>query len=338
MKILIVISVILIVVGLVIGFIALASSGFDLSKSEKIITESFTVTDDIKSVEIDTGSAGLDVIIRKGEEVSARLDIVRKEVHSVEYSVSEGKLIVNANKAKNFLYNIFNFAEKTGLTLTLPEKIYESFTVNTSSGDIRLSGFDLSGELNLDTSSGDINLANVSAASLSVSVASGDVKINRFMTKGDVSIHATSGDVSLDGIGAKALTISGSSSEVDVNKATLESVNIDTSAGDIELNETYTTGAVKIDTTAGEIDIERSNFAGKLTIKSTSGDIHVTSSDAAELDLDSTSGDVTLRLLSAKNFITDTSSGRVDVIGTVYTAPLCKVSTTSGDISIRIAE
>lgn len=309
--------------------------GCSFDGETEMIKHTYSISEDITNVDVLVKKADFSVSITTDDIETAKLDLIYSKKAISDYSVSDGTLSVTAKR--NFPWNIFN-NEEGKIILTLPKKDYESISINSSSGDIKLSGFDLAGELKLDTASGDINLANVNAASLSVSVSSGDVEINRLMTTGDVSLHAASGDFSLDGIGAKALTISGTSSKIEVNKATLESVDIDTTSGDIELNETYTTDTVKIDTTSGAVDIERSNFAGKLTVETGSGDVHVTSSDAAELDLDTTSGDVTLTLLTPKNFVVETTSGKQDVIGTVYTQPLCKINTTSGDVTVRIAE
>ena len=337
MKVLIIISVILIIVGLAIGFITLASIDFDLKNSEKRISESFTVTEDIASVKIDTGSAGIDVIIRKGTDASAKLDIVRRSVHTVEYSVVDGMLTVSADKKSNFIHNIFNFGGGYAITLTLPEKIYESFDINTKSGDIKISDFTLSGEMKLDSASGDMSLIGINAKSVTASSASGTVEINRLKAAEGITLSAASGDFDLTGIVANSLSIKGASSDVEIEKSTIDFISkIETASGDIDLTDIYTTAEVNIDTTSGEISIENSILGGKLTVESTSADISLFNSDAAELDIKSTSGDVTLELLTPKNIVTDTTSGEVNIHGNIYTSPLCKIKTTSGDITVRV--
>lgn len=337
MKVLAVISIILVVVGLVIGFIALASSGFDLQNTEKRVSESFTLTEEIRSLEINTTDTSLDVIIKKGTQESVTLDIVRKETQTVDYSVSDGKLSVGTSKIKNWFANLFNFGYGTAITVTLPEKEYERLSVRTSAGDVRISGFTFSGDVSINTSSGDVRLASINADSLCASTTSGEIEITRAKAVNAFSLNATSGDIDVSEIIANKLSVDGTSSDIEIDKATLGSIDkISSTSGEIELSEVLTTGTVIIKTTSGDTKIEGSTFGGKLFFDSASGEFEMQSSDAAELDIDTASGDVTLLLLSPKNFVTDTSSGRVRVNGSLYTAPLCEVHTSSGDIEINI--
>ena len=338
MKKLLIISIIFILLGALIAFIALIGVGFNFSKFEKMKSESFSLTEEISSIEIVTDDTDIDVIIREGTEDTASISAYYNEKCTLTYSVTDGKLTVAAVDNGNFLLNMIDFFASDGtLTLTLPKKTYESLTANVSTGDVTVQGLTLSGDLSIDASTADLKLSSVKAASVSLKVSTGKIDVNRASSLGAFTVNCSTGDVSLEGITASSLKIEASTADIDVEKATLGDIeSISTSSGEIDLSEVYTSGSASLSASSKSISIEDSLFMGKLTVNTSSADLKVENSDAYELEITTSSGHVRMNLLTAKNFVTETSSGKVDVIGTIYTSPLCKIKTSSGDIKVRI--
>ena len=188
--------------------------------------------------------------------------------------------------------------EEGKIILTLPKKDYKTLSINSSSGDITLKEITFTEDVKIDSTSGDVNADKISAESLEIDLTSGDA---------------------------------------DIKNSVFASLLAESTSGDVELNGVTVTKEAALDLNSGCVDIDSSAF-GSFKSESTSGNLVMKNSDAGKLDISSTSGDVTLILLTPKNFVVETTSGKQDVIGTVYTQPLCKIDTTSGDVRVRIAE
>ena len=337
MKKLFIISIIFILIGALIAFIALIGVGFKFSRFEKMKSESFSLTEEINSIEIVTDNTDIDVIIKEGAEDNASISAYYNEKYTLTHSVTDGKLTVAAVDNGNFLLNMIDFGNDGTLTLTLPKKTYESLTVNVSTGDVTVQGLTLSGDLSIDSSTADLKLASVKAASISLKASTGEIDVNRASSLGAFTVKISTGEVSLEGISASSLKIESSTADIDVERATLGAIeSIKTSSGEVDLSEVYTSGSASLSASSKSISIEDSLFMGKLTVSTSSADLKVENSDAYELEITTSSGHVRMTLLTAKNFVTETSSGKVDVIGTIYTSPLCKIKTSSGNIRVRI--
>ena len=334
MKIFAIVSVILIVVGLVICGIALFGSGFDFEKMEKTAEETFTLSEEIKNIEIKTDGVSCDIIVKRADTEKAELFIKYRKNTRIEYTVTDGKLAVNTTREKKF--QLFDFGVRDKIILTLPAKTYESLNIENSTGDVRIANLDFSGGVCIENSTGDINIASIKAQSLSAKASTGDIEGRRLYAEEKMSVSVSTGEISLSEINADTFSSNG---EIEIEKATLGAIELMKGSTDsITLEEVYTTGNVNIEISTGDIEIENSRFGGKLTAKGSTGDFEMINSDAYELDVNYTTGDVNLLLLSPKNFVTDSSTGKIDVIGTVYTAPLCKITTSTGKITVRVSD
>ena len=334
MKIFAIISVILIVVGLVICGIALFGSGFDFEKMEKTAEETFTLSEEIKNIEIKTDGVSCDIIVKHADTEKAELFIKYRKNTRIEYTVTDGKLAVNTTREKKF--QLFDFGVRDKIILTLPAKTYESLNIENSTGDVRIANLDFSGGVCIENSTGDINIASIKAQSLSAKASTGDIEGRRLYAEEKMSVSVSTGEISLSEINADTFSSNG---EIEIEKVTLGTIELMKGSTDsITLEEVYTTGNVNIEISTGDIEIENSRFGGKLTAKGSTGDFEMINSDAYELDVNYSTGDVNLLLLSPKNFVTDSNTGKIDVIGTVYTAPLCKITTSTGKITVRVSD
>ena len=87
----------------------------------------------------------------------------------------------------------------------------------------------------------------------------------------------------------------------------------------------------------GDVNMTNLIATRKITIERSTGDISFDRCDASELEVKTSTGDVIGTLLTEKVFITRSSSGKIDVPETI-TGGKCKVTTSTGDIKIKIAE
>ena len=269
--------------------------GCSFDGETEMIKHTYSISEDIKSVDVLVKKADFSVSITTDDIETAKLELIYSKKAISDYSVSDGTLSVTAKR--NFPWNILN-NEEGKIILTLPKKDYKTLSINSSSGDITLKEISFTGNVKIDATSGDVNADKISAESLEIDLTSGDA---------------------------------------DIKNSVFTSLLAESTSGDVELNGVTVTKEAALDLNSGCVDIDSSAF-GSFKSESISGNLVMKNSDAGELDISSTSGDVTLTLLTPKNFVVETTSGKQDVIGTVYTQPLCKINTTSGDVTVRIAE
>ena len=87
----------------------------------------------------------------------------------------------------------------------------------------------------------------------------------------------------------------------------------------------------------GSLTLKNVVASGKINVKRSTGDVKFDSSDAAEIAVKTSTGDVTGTLKSEMIFFADTRTGDVDVPRTT-TGGKCEISTTTGDIEIKIVK
>ncbi len=183
---------------------------------------------------------------------------------------------------------------------------------------------------------------------LEASTASGDVELSGSeLLSGPVRVTTTSGDVRVDG-GARDLLINTTSGDCEVNGPPLDSVQFESSSGDLKLRA----AAARLisDTSSGTISAKE--LTGSASASSSSGDVRATWKSLpaqASITVETSSGEVTLRLPPDSRLRggLETASGRIrcDFQGTCHrrecllmTADATnevKVSTHSGDIHLR---
>jgi DUF4097 and DUF4098 domain-containing protein YvlB len=96
--------------------------------------------------------------------------------------------------------------------------------------------------------------------------------------------------------------------------------------------------SLTVQTTSGEIDLEDVSVERGACITSVSGDVELERFDADSIQIKTVSGDVEGSLCSPKNFVIQTTSGWVQTPSSDSAAGECAVTTTSGDIRLELAD
>lgn len=146
-------------------------------------------------------------------------------------------------------------------------------------------------DLSVDSTSGNINMADM-----------------RF---GDIRIKKTSGDAMIDGCTAKTMEYDSSSGNTNISGSRFGSMDIVSTSGDIEISKTP--GDITIRSTSGNVGIMDAD--GTLDIGSTSGDVTIdmASADIAPVTVGITSGNLRLYMYenTAFDFDAKTTSGNI---------------------------
>ena len=255
----IIIACVLIACGLGFGLAGLIAVGFDFGKLNnmgKSVENTYPVTDDFDSISIDVGTADISFEESKGNEVS----VYCKEYDKVKHSVKvEGNVLKITKVDERKWYEFFGFGGSfdVKVIIFLPKEKMESMKsvqIESSTGDIRLEDFSISGTLKLDTSTGDLNISKVKA--------------------GAVEINTSTGDSQLTDI-------------------TAESLNFDSSTGDVIMTGSRFSGKMKFDTNTGDVKITDSD-ADTVDIETDTGDITCTFLSEKKITAHSDTGKVTV--------------------------------------------
>ena len=311
-----IIAAILLIAGIIIGVVALASAKFDYHMFETVPSEmkDYPVEADFHRIEIH----GNTEIIQFAQSSDGTAHVLCRETKRNTHTVKaeDGTLKIVSEETTGWRNFIDISFEKELITVYLPNDAYEMLSIETQTGDMEVPGwltfsgavihastadvrFDAAVHnlLSIETSTGDISVNGASAETIDCKATTGDVRMTNAVCRGDVSVKVSTGETILNGLTAASFTSGGSTGDI-----VLEDVLID-----------------------GTLSVERST-----------GEVTFRNSDAAEIKVKTSTGDVTGTLLTDKIFEVHSSTGDIRVPDSVAGGK-CEITTTTGDISLRIA-
>lgn len=269
-------AVSLILVGIIIfiGVMTVLDWDFNKLSTVKYETNTYEITESFKNIKIDITTADVNVLPSKADKTT----VICYEKSTLKHSayVDGETLKLELNDMRKWYERVGINFDMSKITVYLPEAEYESLTVDSSTGDINVSG-------------------NLSFNDLSISLSTGDVELNDIKS-GSASISATTGDIEITDMESGSATISLSTGDIEAKNLLCEnSLTISTTTGDVEL-EAFDAGEISITTSTG--DIFGSILSEKIFITSTStGKVSVPSSaSGGKCELSTTTGDIKITL------------------------------------------
>ncbi len=215
------------------------------------ITESYEASiADTGRIEIDLSTTDLVIQMDDGEDVTIEFLTYDR---GPELTVREGKTL--RIKEDNDLPFFINFDQSPKLIITVPH--------------------DYEDAINIETSSGDVDLTDMMFENLAIQISSGDLFINN-LTSENVNLDLSSGDIIID-------------------DAKMENLTIKTSSGDVELIDVQ--GKVSGRSSSGDVTVEMSTIKDDFSYNLSSGDFQMSLEDGvdnARFDLSCSSGDIDL--------------------------------------------
>ncbi len=209
-------------------------------------------------------------------------------------SIQNGSTVIFKVEKNTNISRAWEMVNKSRLDLVVPA--YVNLNIENSSGDINVKG--VKGEdHSIKTTSGDVFLENMEG-SLSGRSTSGDIQIYHF--DGDIHMSSTSGDQFYQDIDGDIETES-TSGEIKIDGLKGDLIAQATS-GDIQLDEFK--GQFHIQTTSGGIEGRSIYMLGDSKARATSGDIELIFVNDLEdigFDLDASSGDLEVGNFSSED-------------------------------------
>ena len=314
-KVWLIVAASLVLVGcLIFGGVMMTLHGdFTKLSTSKYVTNEYTIEEDFKDISVLTDTADTVFVPYDGDKCT----VVCREQENARHTVTvkDGVLSVELHDTRKWYHYIgINWSSPT-VTVYLPKEAYGSLRIKSSTGDveipkdIKLDSIDVTAttgdvrcnasaeqDIRIKTSTGRIDVANVSADTIDLSVTTGRVSVSNAVCEGDVSISVSTGRASVSDVKCQNLTSTGDT-------------------GDILLTQVVASKTFSIERDTGDIKFDRC--------------------DADEMVIVTDTGDVTGTFLSDKVFIYKTDTGDVDLPRT-QSGGRCEITTDTGDIRISI--
>lgn len=235
-------------------------SVFNFFSSETVtINESKVVNgDDITSIEIFSSSPSVylipadreDILVELNGEVSDKL----KDSFSLDVQTSKDKLKVTVERSNTKITNFFGMIIiDTKLEVYVPEKMYDSIRLTTSSGKISIDDFQAK-EIELRASSGTIDVSNV-------------------MIEKGLELQSSSGRIKVFDSQANYVDATASSGAVTINNIIAENIKATTSSGRIEFIDSE--GEISAAASSGSITIDQQKLNGDINATTSSGKVEI---------------------------------------------------------------
>ena len=249
---------------------------WDFSKlsTNKYETNKYDINDNFKNISVNVKTA--DIVFVPSENAKAEVVCHEQDNAKHEVSVINDTLTIKLiDERKWYEYIGINFRTPK-ITVYLPQGEYGNLTISSSTGDI--------------------DIENISAENINLTVSTGEIEAKSITCNGDFKTKVSTGEVELKNISCKNLSSNGNTGHISLKDVIAEE---------------------------------------KLTIERSTGDIKFELCDANEIFVKTDTGDVKGSLLSDKVFITQTDTGSVNVPKTI-TGGRCEITTDTGDIKITV--
>jgi len=234
--------------------------------------------------------------------------------YTLDDNITEIALNLNSQdiKVENYEGQTLKVQIKSSSSISgeLPEteeenKLILSTTYDTP-GNARISvsipnSFKNRGTLKLVTSSGDINISNLSLDTLSISTASGDTNVSN-LNLNYFSLNSSSGDTSFNNVSALNETKLSSSSGEIIGNGNLGKVTANTTSGDMDLQFEKSLGNSSLSSVSGSIALSLPrNLGYKINYETNSGDVDSSNGklsagdESSIINVNTTSGDLIIK-------------------------------------------
>ncbi|MDT0303198.1 DUF4097 family beta strand repeat-containing protein [Streptomonospora wellingtoniae] len=183
--------------------------------------------------------------------------------------------------------------------------------IDASSGDVELEG--ITGAVDVEAGSGSIAGENLTG-DIRAATTTGEIELDD--VEGDLETESTTGSISAEGSGG-TVAADTTTGQVDLGEFTAESFDVETTTGTVDLEAGF--DRARIETTTGSVELEALESFDSLEVDTTTGSVDVqVPEDSYRVDGDSTTGE--------RDISVDTAAGGG--------GPRIAVSTTTGSVSV----
>ena len=210
--------------------ILLASVGFNFKLAfghEDRTLKTWTAKDSITSVKIDVSDD--DIIFAPSDDGSFRVEYYEGDRHTYTISDENGAFVL---AAKKFQFAFWSFGDDYSITVYMPKEDLDRLDLDVSSGKVYLDADIHIEDATVNTSSGNITIASLTAKEIKLGVSSGNISVSGIDVE-NLEIEASSGDITLTDTTVNQLFTDLSSGNTTLTDCTVQSYEADASSGKI---------------------------------------------------------------------------------------------------------
>ena len=308
-------GILLLLIGVFVFLIGSVALDFDYSNLDvhEYATQNYFFEEDFSSVMIADQASSIH--IKAADDGFTHIELLEDAALPHSVTITDGALLIQQPKEQK--WNLLNFHfKKTFVNVYLPREKYDVLNVETATGDVTLTENIRFNSLDIDASTGDITLKNQVADDIRLSLSTGDILLENVDAR-HISLRLSTGKTRFADVTAEgAVNVKSSTGKVFFGSVHCSELDIKTSTGDVSLSDTVA--------------------SGHLSVECSTGSIHLKGVDAASLRLSARTGDIKGSILTPKRYEAHTDTGDVDVPSSSPDGELCRITTTTGDISIDV--
>lgn len=304
-----------VLIGIFLFSTAMSANHWNFSNlsTVKYETNTTSVVEKFSNIDIQTDTANIFFVPSEDGLCKVICHETEKNRHSV--IVQNETLTIHINDEREWYDYIGITWETPQITVYLPEKEYASLFIKESTGDIAIPN-------------------DFHFQSMDISLSTGDIK-NYASASENMTIKTTTGDIQIENISAKTIYLSVSTGYVDMISAICEeNIEIKVSTGKVKLADVSCKNLISKGST-GDISLINLIAKEQISIKRNTGDVKFSECDANEIFIKTSTGKVSGSLLSEKTFITNSNTGDIDVPKNTIGGK-CEITTDTGNIKITI--
>ena len=304
---------IVLAVGLVIGLIGFALSGFKFEglSFTKAVTNTYDVTESFESITIDVKTD--EIYIQPSEDGKCHVVCEESDKFYHQVSVTNNTLMITTVDETSWTDWIGRSSE---VWVYLPEKAYLSLDIHSSTGKAIIQSNIFFDSITVDASTGDVMVSS-SSKKIDIKVSTGNINLSD-LSSDEISLKTSTGRIQLNTVTCTGLI----TAEVTTGKTTLT---------DVSCRNLVSHG------TTGDLILKNVIAEDNFLITRSTGDVTLDGCDASSIYVKTTTGEVKASLLSPKIFFTDSDTGDIDVPKTT-TGGTCTIETDTGDIEITVKQ
>ena len=337
-KVTLLIAVGMVVMGMGMVFVSLASTGFhpeEWLNTREYVEKTYDISEEFTDMDLDIGTHG--IIICKADDGDAHFVCYETDKEFFEVGVENGVLKIGQKSNYSWTDNIMVINDPEPNKLYLPKEEYDNLTVSVGSGDFEAkTGLKLD-DIEVKVGSGDVEIENITMKNLYARSGSGKIAIAKSDAK-SATLETASGSITVNGMEVKE-TVSAkcSSGSLYFDDITCNSVNIKSGSGSVTANNIKCEESFEGNISSGSFKMNEVVADGEFKARTGSGSIKFESCDGKSMNLQTSSGSIKGSVKTVKKFNATAGSGDIKVPQDDPNGGECVLHTGSGDISITYA-
>lgn len=237
----------------------------------KYQTNTYEITEEFSSITIEGSTA--DVVFVPSLDDKITVTCYENEKIKNEVYVFEGTLKIIEDTRKWYNHVGFNF-ETSKITVSIPAGNYGALVINCTTGDIQI-GSEFSFEsIDISATTSEVGLGASINGLAKIKLSTGKIFI-RNVNAGEINLETTTGDIFLlDVTCIENVNVTVDTGDVEIKNLSCKNMFSKGDTGEIEMFNVFVQEKIEIERDTGDVEIEKSD-AGEISVKTSTGDVEM---------------------------------------------------------------